>query len=148
METIVRAAVTYWFLYFVLRIIGRRSLQQNTGFEWILIFLFGGISIQALVTDDRSLVNAWLAIMTVALMHVSVTLIERRFQKTAQRLEGTPIPIAERGDWHIERLEALRILEQDVMAAARQKGLKSFDDIESAVVERNGAISIIPKKDR
>jgi uncharacterized membrane protein YcaP (DUF421 family) len=147
MDAIVRAALTYFFLYFVLRVLGRRSLQQSTGFEWILIFLFGGISIQAIVTDDRSLTNAWLVVMTVALVHVAVVFLERKVDKLGARMEGTPIPVAEHGTWHVERLEALRILEQDVMAAARQRGLERFDQIDSAIVERNGSISIVPKKD-
>ncbi|HTD33332.1 MAG TPA: YetF domain-containing protein [Candidatus Elarobacter sp.] len=147
MDSIVRAALTYWFLYFVLRVLGRRSLQQSTGFEWILIFLLGGVSIQAIVTDDRSLTNAWLVVMTIALTHVGATFLERKVSKLGARMEGTPVPIVEHGVWHVERLSALRILEQDVMAAARQRGLERFDQIDSAIVERNGAVSIVPKKD-
>ena len=145
MDSIIRAACTYWALYFLLRVIGRRSLQQATGFEWILIFLFGGMTIQAVVTDDRSLTNAWLSVTTIALMHVFVTFLERKIDSLGKRLEGTPIPVAQNGTWHIDRLEQIRILEQDVMAAARQKGLRSFDQIDTVVVERNGAISIVPK---
>lgn len=147
MDSILRAAATYWLLYFVLRLLGRRSLQQTTGFEWILIFLFGGMTIQAIVTDDRSLTNAWLSVMTIALMHVLVTFLERKIDKLGKRLEGTAVPIAEHGKWHIERLEQLRILEEDVLASARQKGLQRFDQIDSVIIERNGMISVIPKSE-
>jgi hypothetical protein len=58
MSTILRAIFAYWFLLFALRVIGRRAVMQNSPFEMILIFLFGGTMIQAVVGEDRSLVNA------------------------------------------------------------------------------------------
>jgi uncharacterized membrane protein YcaP (DUF421 family) len=43
-------------------------------------------------------------------------------------------------------MEMMRVADDDVMAAARVKGVKTLDQIKYAVLERNGAISIIKKK--
>lgn len=45
MATILRAAIAYWMLLFILRIIGRRAVNQMTPFEFILLFLVGGMTI-------------------------------------------------------------------------------------------------------
>jgi uncharacterized membrane protein YcaP (DUF421 family) len=146
MGTIIRAACAYWFLLFTIRVIGRRAVNQMTPFELILIFLIGGMSIQAIVADDRSLLNAFLAIMTVAMNHVLVAYLKQRFVTFRKLADGTPIMVVERGNWYRERLYKMRLQEQDIMAVAREQGIRHFDDIETAIVERNGSISIYKKQ--
>lgn len=63
-----------------------------------------------------------------------------------QFVDGTPIVIVEDGRWHEERIRRLRLHEQDIMAAARQDGVERLDQIQFAVVERNGAVSIVHKR--
>src|SRR3954469_11263088 len=79
MGPILRAIFAYWFLLATLRVIGRRAVMQNSPFEMILIFLFGGTMIQAVVGEDRSLTNALLAVMTIGLMHALVAYLKFRF---------------------------------------------------------------------
>src|SRR4051812_1762423 len=145
MGTICRAIIIYWFLLVVLRIVGRRSFEQMTPFEMILVFLLGGIGIQAIVSDDRSLTNALLAISTVAMMHVLVAWLKLRSEAFRCFVDGTPIVIVEDGHWHDERIHRLRLHMQDIMTAAREDGVERMDQIRFAVVERNGSISIVRK---
>jgi len=65
--------------------------MQSSPFELILIFLFGGTIIQAVVGDDRSLVNASLVVATVGLMHVLVAWMKIRSERFRKMVEGTPI---------------------------------------------------------
>jgi uncharacterized membrane protein YcaP (DUF421 family) len=146
MGTIIRAACGYWVLLIVLRLVGRRALEQMTPFEIILMFMLGGIMIQAIVADDRSMVNAILGVLTVASMHVLVTRLKQWSRSFGRWVDGTPVVIVDDRGWHPERMSALRIHKDDVMAAARQRGLKNADDIGFAVAERNGAISIIQQQ--
>lgn len=147
MATILRAAGAYIFLLVVIRLIGRRAVNQMTPFEFILLFLFGGITIQAVVTDDRSLVNAFLAVMTIALMHVLVAWLKQCSAVARKLLDGTPVPIVEDGQWNEDRMRKMRLQEQDVMSAARQQGVKEMAEVKYAIVERSGDISII-KQDK
>jgi uncharacterized membrane protein YcaP (DUF421 family) len=62
-------------------------------------------------------------------------------------LVGVRVVIVEMGLVLKERLRAERVGEDDIMAAAReQRGLRKLDEIDYAVLEQNGHISIIPKK--
>jgi len=146
MGTILRAMIVYWFLLLVLRVVGRRSFEQMTPFEMILVFLLGGIGIQAIVSDDRSLINAMLGIATVAMMHVLVAWLKMRSASFRCFVDGTPIVIVENGHWHEERIRRLRLHTQDIMTAAREDGVERMDQIQFAVVERNGSVSIVRKK--
>jgi len=146
MSTIFRAVYAYWFLLIVLRLIGRRAVMQSSPFELILIFLFGGTMIQAVVGDDRSLVNASLVVMTVGLMHVFVAWLKLRSVWFRNFVEGTPIVVRSDDEWNGTALRRSRLHEDEILTAAREKGVLRAEDIEYAIFERSGAICIIPKK--
>jgi uncharacterized membrane protein YcaP (DUF421 family) len=141
--TILRAVAAYCLLLFMLRIIGRRSVSQMTPFELMIMFLIGGMTIQAIVTDDRSLTNAFLAVLSVCGMHVVVATLKQHFPRFGRVVDGTPIVIFHGGEWFRDRMDQLHIQQEDVMAAARQLGLERAEQIRYAIVERNGSISII-----
>ena len=143
MDTILKTAVVFCALVFVLRIVGRRSVAHMTPFELIIIFLIGGLANQAIVADDRSLTNALLAIATVALLHVLVATLKQYFPKFARVTDGTPIVIFNRGEWDRTSMKRLRIQEEDIMAASRLQGLQRQEQIKFAIVERDGSIAII-----
>ena len=114
-----------------------------TPFEFVLIFFIGGISIQAVVADDRSITNAFCDVAAIAMMHVLVTKLKQRFPTFGRIVDGTPVFVFENGQWNRDRMRHHGIEEEDVMAAARGNGLLRQDQIKYAVVERNGEISII-----
>src|SRR4051794_108333 len=124
MDTILRATIVYWVLLIVLRVIGRRSFEQMTPFEMILILLLGGIGIQGAMGDDRSLTGALLGIATIALLHVGVAIGKLRWEAFRRVVDGTPIVIIENGEWHRDWIHKLLLHEQDIMAAARAHGLE------------------------
>ena len=144
MDSIVRAFCIYVALVTILRTVGRRSLQQATAFEWILIFLIGGVCIQEIITDDHSITNAVLTAATLALTHVAASLLQSRVPWFARIATGTPISIELGSNWDRGRLNALLLNEEDVMAMARSKGLTDRESVGHVVVERNGTINVFP----
>jgi uncharacterized membrane protein YcaP (DUF421 family) len=148
MSTILRAIWAYWFLLAVLRLIGRRAVMQSSPFELILIFLFGGTMIQAVVGDDRSLVNASLAVFTIGLMHVCVAWLKQRSTLFRKLTDGTAVVLRDAGTWHDDRMQRMRLQIEDVMAAARQKGVLREEDVESAIFKRSGQICVIPRENK
>jgi uncharacterized membrane protein YcaP (DUF421 family) len=145
MSTILRAVYGYVLLLIVLRLIGRRAIMQNSPFELILIFLFGGTMIQAVVGDDRSLTNATLAVMTIGLMHALVAWLKFRSTVFRKIIEGTAIVLQRHGEWNRVALRRSRLQMDDVMAAARERGIDRAEDIEFVVFERSGTITVIKK---
>lgn len=145
MGTIIRATIIYWVLLFILRIVPRRTGNIMTPFEFIMIFLLGGMAIQMVVTDDKSLTNALLAVATVALNQTAVSTLKQKFESFGRFADGTPVVILDDGQWHEDRMHHLRVQAQDVMTAARQQGIESLERVKTAAVERNGAISVFKK---
>jgi len=145
--TIVYAAIGYIFLLLSVRVLSRRPGGQMTLYEFVIVFLIGGIIILATVGKDRSVTNCATAIITVGLMHWSFSWLKTHFPRFGAIIDGTPVVILENGVWRNEMMHGLRIDREDVMAAARSKGIESIFKVKYAVVERTGGISIIKREE-
>ncbi|MHB1424549.1 MAG: DUF421 domain-containing protein [Gemmataceae bacterium] len=148
MVTIVNAAIIYWVLLFAFRLIGRRGPSMTTPFEVILLFMLGGMGMQAIIGNDHSLTNAVLGIATVVMMHVLVSTLKGWSARFGRIVDGTPVIIYSKGCWQEEHMLRLRIHREDVLAAARSQGMGRLDQIKYVVVERNGSISVLKQDEQ
>jgi uncharacterized membrane protein YcaP (DUF421 family) len=144
MYTILHAIVGYFFLLLIVRVLSRRPGAQMTPFEFVIIFLIGGVIILATVGNDRSETNSVCAVIAIGLMHRLVSWL--RFPVFGKIADGTPLVVLKNGKWQTEIMENMRLQDMDVMAAARTKEVKSLANVKYAVLERNGALSIIKAK--
>ncbi len=145
--SVLRAVFGYFFLVFIVRIVGRRPGKQLTPFEFILIFFLGGLMLTAIVADEASLTNAFCQIIAIAFAHYSLVAMRSRSTVLARLLDGTPLILMEGGQWRATTMRRMRVQSDDVMERARDQGLRTLDAVETAVLERNGEISIIPKEE-
>ena len=145
LATVLRAWFGYFFLVLMVRIVGRRPGKQLTPFEFVLIFFLGGLTLTGIVGDEVSLTNAVCQILAIACAHYLLVWVRTHSSRVARFLDGTPLMLLEGGTWRSRTLRQMRITPTDVMAVARDQGMKSLDEIDTAVLERNGEISIIPK---
>jgi len=143
-DAAIRAFFGYLLLVLVVRIVGRRPGKQLTPFEFVLVFFIGGLALTAIVGDERSFTNAVCQIIAIALAHYGVSWARSKSSRLARLIDGTPLILLEHGQWRARTLRKMRIADDDVMANARDRGLYSLGDIELAVLERNGDISVIP----
>lgn len=147
MDTILRAVAGYFILLLVVRVLRRRAGSQMTLFEFVLVFLMGGVIILATVGPDRSVTNCTCAVIAVALLHRSVAWAKSKSPRIGAVIDGTPLVIVRRGEWQADVLRAMGIRREDIGAAARAHGVTSLEDIEYAVLERNGGITIMRRAD-
>ena len=144
--TLIRALFGYLSLIFVVRIVGRRPGKQLTPFEYVLIFFLGGLTLTGMVGNEASVTNAVCQIVALACGHYMVVWIRTKSQRAARLLDGTPLLLLEGDTWRSRTMRQMRIAPDDVMAMARDQGLKTLDEIDTATLERNGEISIVPKE--
>jgi uncharacterized membrane protein YcaP (DUF421 family) len=146
MDAVLRALFFYLFLIFLVRIVGRRPGKQITPFEFVLVFFMGGLALTAMVGDDASLTNATLQIITLAAAHYAVAWLRSASPRIARLFDGTALILLENGTWRSNTMSRMGIQDDDVMATARDQGVMTLQEIDRAILERNGQISIIPGK--
>jgi uncharacterized membrane protein YcaP (DUF421 family) len=144
--TVLRAIIGYLFLILIVRIVGRRPGKQLSPFEFVLIFYLGGLMLTAMVREEVSITNAFTQIMAIALTHYLLAYLRTRSNFLGEVLDGTPLLLMEGGHWRARTKTRMRIEDEDVMEMARDQGLRSLREIDTAVLERSGEISIVPLK--
>jgi uncharacterized membrane protein YcaP (DUF421 family) len=134
------------FLLLIFRISGKRSLRNATTFDFVLLLIVAETTQQALVGDDSSITGAFLLIVVLVGLDVSLSLVKRWSPRIDRLLEGQPLVILRNGVPLRRRMHIERVDEEDILSAAREtRGLDSLEQIKRAVLERNGAISIVPR---
>src|SRR5687767_15630092 len=120
MDSVIRAAVIYFVLLLVFRLGGNRSIAQITAFDFILLLIISEAIQQAMITDDYSLTNAFLLVMTLVGLDVMMSLWKQRSQKIERLLDGVPVLIVKEGKLLLDRMKKERVDERDILSAARE----------------------------
>jgi uncharacterized membrane protein YcaP (DUF421 family) len=146
MDLAIRAVVLFCFVYLLTRIIGRRELSSLEPFDLILLIVMGDAIQQGLTQDDYSVTGALIVVGTFAVLQVLISFLSYRFPKLRPALDGEPIVIVQDGKPLERNMNRERLTVEEVLVQARQQQLTSIEQIEWAVLETSGAISIIPKQ--
>ncbi|HEV2528155.1 MAG TPA: YetF domain-containing protein [Thermomicrobiales bacterium] len=147
MDEVLRAVAVYAFLMLIFRFSGKRSLSETTPFDLVLLLIFSEALQSALIDEDNSLTSALIVIVTLVILNIGMSILKQHSPRLEVLLEGVPIIVVEDGKPLYDRMRRARIDEGDILAAARQsQGINQMDQIRFAVLERSGAISIMPKE--
>ena len=147
MDAIVRGVVVYLLLLVIFRIAGKRSLAEVTTFDLVLTLIISESIQPALIDGDDSLTNAFLIVIALVGTDILLSHVKQRWPRVERVLQGVPLVILEHGKPKQDRLDRERVDEQDILHAARQQeGLRSLDDLDYAVLEPSGDITVIPKQ--
>ena len=148
MESVIRGLVVYFFLLLIFRVAGRRTLSEMTTFDLVLLLIISETTQNALVDDDRSLMNGALLIITLVGTNIALSLLKLNFPTLEKWLDGRPFVIVQNGKCLKDRMSKARVDEGDILEAAREAhGLEKMDQIKYAILERGGIITIIPESD-
>ena len=145
MDLVVRAAVIFFFIFLITRIVGRRQLSSLEPFDLIMLVVIGDLVQQAITQSDNSVTGALVVISTVALLSVAVAWVAFRFRGARLITDGEPIILVEDGNVIERNLRRERLTREEVEEEARKQQIESIDDIRWAILETDGQISCIPK---
>jgi uncharacterized membrane protein YcaP (DUF421 family) len=147
MNPVIRGLIIYLFLMLMFRLSGKRTLAQTTPFELVLLLIISEVTQQALLGEDYSITAALILISTLIGTDLIFSVIKKRSKKFEKITEGVPLVIFSNGTLHDHKARRSRVDEEDVLEAARNMhGLTSLEQIQYAVLEIDGSISIVPKK--
>jgi uncharacterized membrane protein YcaP (DUF421 family) len=147
MDIVLRGIFVFFFLYVLMRIIGRRELGSLEPFDLILLIILGDAVQQGLTQDDYSLTGAMLAIGTIAVLQVSMSFLNFRFPGLRPLLDGEPVIVLQDGKPMERNMRRERVTMDDLTEAARKQGIGKLDDVAWGVMETSGEISFVKKSD-
>jgi uncharacterized membrane protein YcaP (DUF421 family) len=146
MVSVLYAVAGYFFLLLTVRVLKRRAGSGISMLDFVLIFLIGGVIILGTMAQDRSMTNATCIVITIGFLHRTVAWAKSKSPKVGALVDGVPLVLLDRGKARREVMDHMRITDLDLEIAARAARVPSTDQVEYAVLERNGSISIFPRQ--
>jgi uncharacterized membrane protein YcaP (DUF421 family) len=144
LDLVLRAFVVFAFIYLLTRIVGRRELGSAEPFDVILLVVVGDLVQQGVTQSDYSLTGAILVISTFTLLTVFVSFVSVKVPLLRPVLDGDPLILVENGKPNIANLKRQRLDLGEVLAEARLQQVTRLEDIQWAILESSGQISVIP----
>lgn len=141
MEIVVRAAVVFLFLWVVTRALGRATLGELSTFELLLYVTMGDLVQQAVTQQDYSVTGGMLGVGTFALLTLALSWLQWRFPRVRPVVTGRPLMVFQDGRPVEPNMRTQRLTLADLLAAAREQGIRRTAEIEYAVMEADGRIS-------
>ena len=145
MDLVIRAAVGFFFVLLLTRVVGRRELGSLQPFDLILLVVIGDLVQQGITQNDFSVTGMILVGGTVGFLTVAVSFLSYRFPRLRPVIDGEPVIVLENGKPIERNLVRNRITLGELAAAARAEQIASLDQVAWAVLETSGKISFIPK---
>jgi uncharacterized membrane protein YcaP (DUF421 family) len=145
MDLVIRAAVVFFFVFLVTRVVGRRQLSELEPFDLILLVVVGDLVQQGVTQSDESVTGALIVISTIALLSVGLSLASFHWRRLRMVTEGEPLVLVQDGRMIERNMRRERITAEDIEEEARQAQITSLADLRWAILENDGHISCISR---
>jgi uncharacterized membrane protein YcaP (DUF421 family) len=139
-----RALVVYVAVFVGFRLLGKRELGQMTVFDLVLILLISNAVQNAMVGPDSSLQGGLVAAAVLLVANRLAAEARLRSPLLDRLFEGRSTVLVEHGKLVTGELRRQRVAEEDLEVAMREHGIASLEQVELAVLETDGTISIVP----
>lgn len=143
MDIVLRAAVAYVFIVFMLRILGRRELSSLGPTDLVLLVVMGDLIQNGVTQSDYSVTGVFLAVSTIGLMTLGMSIITFKSRFAHRVIEGTPLILVEDGKPVTKNLKAERLNLSDITEAMRGQGIEALDQVKWCVLESSGSMSFV-----
>lgn len=143
-----RSLIIYLFVVFAMRLLGTRPLGKLSAHDFVLIVVIANAVQNALVGGDNSLVGGLVSAFTLLAANFAYTWLLDRFPQLEKKLAGEPIVLVSDGRTHTEAMHREGVTHQELMAALREHGITDLNNVQLAVLEVDGSISVVPRDAR
>ena len=116
-------------------------------FDYITGLTIGSIAAE-LATELEKPLKPLIAMIIYGVVAYSLTMIAHKFPKSRKYINGTPTIIMDKGKIYRKNMKKAKLELSEFMVLCRQEGYFDLDDIETAVFEYNGRITILPKSQK
>jgi uncharacterized membrane protein YcaP (DUF421 family) len=141
--TAARAIAVYVLMLVVIRALGRRTVGNFSAFDLIVALMLGEV-VDEMIYGDVRFIQGTVAIVTlgaVAYLDSALSYFDHGMEAV---LEGKPVLVVKNGQFHRKGMRRERMNEKDVLGALRTQGIRDMRQVQYAIVEHDGKVSVMP----
>ncbi|MFM9279227.1 DUF421 domain-containing protein [Paenibacillus jiagnxiensis] len=142
---IFRTVLMYVVLYVIMRIMGKREIGKLSLFDLIISIMMAEIAVFSLEDIQRPLYNAFVPLATLLILQISIAYISLKNRSIRLLFDGKPAVIIAGGELDREMMAKQRYNLDDLMLQLREQNIASISDVDYAILETSGKLTVIPK---
>lgn len=143
---LIRSVVVYILVLFVFRLMGKRQIGQMQPFEFVLTLILADLATIPMAENSVPVLHGIVPLLTLVVLHFFLTLITRNSDFFNKVISGKPVIVINPDGIDYNALKELNISLDDLFEAIRSCNFFSIDEVQYAIVETNGTVSVLPKK--
>lgn len=140
-----RTIVLYILVIVSMRLMGKKQVGQLEPFELAIAIMISELASLPMQDTRISIMHGIIPIITLVTLQTLLGLIQLKSEKMRLLFSGKPSVLIEKGKLNFNELRNERFNMNDLMEELRLQGYYNLDDIEYAVLETSGQLSVIPK---
>ena len=131
-------------LFVIAKIIGHKQVAQLEFFDYITGITIGSIAAELATTLDKPWWKPTMSMIVFGIITVILSVLTRRLPRSRKFINGTPTIVLNDGKLYRKNMKKAKLELSEFLLLCRQDGYFNLDDIQTAVYEYNGKLSILP----
>lgn len=145
---IIRTLFFYFFLICIMKLMGKRQLGQLQLSELVTTLLLSEIAADPITNPDVPLLHAVVPILPLFFLEIIISFTATKVPKFKKLFDGVPCIVVVKGKLDQRQLRKNRISLDELLSEMRKKDIYDISDVEYAILEQNGQLSITPKTEK
>jgi uncharacterized membrane protein YcaP (DUF421 family) len=146
--SIIRALAAYLLLLALVRLMGKKVISQMTFFDFAAAVMMGTIAANLAILHQDSSVSVFVALLTLAASAMLIGYIRIKSFRAGKFFNSEPVVLVDKGEVVEQNLKRARFAINDLTALLREKNMFNMADVEFAILENDGRLSVLPKSAR
>lgn len=144
-QIIYKTILCYFFILFCLKIMGKREIGEISAFDIVVFFIISELFSLSLNEPEHSILRSIIPVSIIVLFQLVTALISLYVPKFRSLMEGKKSYLIYKGVIQQNEMKRQRYTIEDMMAQLRMKEIQTPQDVEYAILENNGELTIIKK---
>lgn len=144
-ETMINTISIYFIILIVIRLLGKREIGEISIFDLVVLLLIADIS--TIGIQNNNLLISIISLLCLLVLQKTLAIIVLKFPFTRKLLDGNSCIIIINNKVNIKEMKKQRYSFDDLITQARLQGAVSLQEIELAILESSGELSIFKKDD-
>ena len=136
----------YLFIVIAIRLFGKKELAQLSVVDLVFILLISNAVQNAMVGPDATLLGGLVAASTLFVVNYLLKYLQYRFPQFGKIVQGDATMLVYQGKILEEHMKRAKITNDELMEAVREHGVKSVKEVDLAIMEVDGSISVLSDK--
>lgn len=146
-QFILRAAVVYCFVLFLLRLGGKRQIGQMGAGEFVAILLISNAVQNSMNGGDNSITGGLVLASVIIALSVGVEYVTFKSKTAETIIQGKPTLLVHKGQLVRPNLDRELLSPHELMTILRRQGIHNLDEVHSAILESDGYVSVTKTSD-